>query len=326
MNEPTVTYKDVTRIPSLSAKRVLVTGASGFIGSNLCRRLSKDGAEVHAVSRTIQPLRQLSVATWQLDASDFGRLRSLYAEVKPQIVFHLAGHVQGSRNLDLVGPTLSGNLVTTVNLLIVAAELGCERVVLTGSQDEPDPGESDAASFVPSSPYAASKFAGNAYARMFRALYQLPVTFGRIFMAYGPGQRDIKKLIPYTILSLERGETPKMSSGSRPLDWIYVDDVLDGLILLSQSPHTEGQVVHLGTGVTHTARQAVEKIVALMGSSVTPIFGALQDRQLEKGRYADVAGTEARVGWRPTITFDEGLRRTIAWYREQLLARTIPSE
>jgi nucleoside-diphosphate-sugar epimerase len=258
--------------------------------------------------------------------SDYEKFRRIYSEVRPHIVFHLAGHVQGSRNLDQVRPTLVGNLLTTVNLLVIAADMGCERIVLTGSQDEPDPGESDATAFVPSSPYAASKYAGNAYARMFRALYQSPVTIGRIFMAYGPGQRDIKKLIPYTVLCVRRGQTPKMSSGSRPLDWIYVDDVLDGLITISQSPNADGQIVHLGTGVTHTARQAVERIIALMESSITPVFGALQDRQLEKARFADVSATQAKVGWQPTVTFDEGLLRTIAWYQEQLIQGTIPSE
>ena len=303
-------------IPSLSTKRVLVTGASGFIGLNLCQRLSNNGAEVHAVSRTSPALTLPSVRNWLADVSDFETLKRIYAETKPQIVFHLAGHVQGARNLEQVWPTVVGNFVTVVNLLRVATELGCERIVLTGSQDEPDPGESDATNFVPSSPYAASKYAGNAYARMFYALYQTPVTFGRIFMAYGPGQRDLKKLIPYTILSLQRGETPKMSSGSRPLDWIYVDEVLDGLILISQAPEAVGQIVHLGTGVTYTARQAVEKIVELMGSPVTPVFGALQDRQMEAPRFANVAATEARIGWRPKVTFDQGLKSTIDWYRQ----------
>ncbi len=315
----------VVLIPSLATKRILVTGASGFIGSNLCARLSKDGAEVHAISRAIQPLQSTSVRVWQADISNYEALYSIFAKTRPHIVFHLAGHVQGSRGLDQVGPTLVGNLVTTVNLLTIATDIGCERIVLTGSHDEPDPRESCATTFIPSSPYAVSKFAGNAYARMFRALYQSPVTIGRIFMGYGPGQRDLKKLIPYVILSLLRGRAPEMSSGARPLDWIYVDDVVDGLILISLSSNVDGLTIHLGTGVTHTAREAAEKIVALMDSSIIPVFGALQDRQLEKRRSADVATTEAIIGWRPTVSFDEGLKRTIAWYREQLLKGAIPS-
>ena len=272
----------VVSIPSLTTKRILVTGASGFIGSNLCARLSKDGAEVYAVSRAMQPFESAAVQVWQADISNYEALRSIFAETKPHIVFHLAGYAQGSRSLEHVVPALVSNLVTTVNLLTIATGIGCERIVLAGSQEEPDPGESCATTFIPPSPYAASKSAGSAYARMFRALYRSPVAIPRIFMTYGPGQRDLKKLIPYVILSLLRGETPKMSSGARPLDWVYIDDVVDGLILIASSSHVEGLSIPLGTGVTHTAREAAEKIVAdLRTGSVDITNGATHFENVE---------------------------------------------
>ena len=214
-------------------------------------------------------------------------------------------------------PALTGNLTTTVNVLLAVVETGCERLVMTGSQEEPDPGEACATAFVPPSPYAAAKFAGSAYARMFRALYDCPVAIGRIFMGYGPGQRDLKKLLPYAILSLLRGEAPRMGTGSRPLDWIYVEDILDGLLLLSESPQAIDHAVDLGTGVTHTARQAVETVARIMGSPVAPRVGEVPDRQLERVRVANVEATKATLGWTPAVDFREGLRRTVAWYRER---------
>jgi UDP-glucose 4-epimerase len=308
----------LTAIPSLSTKRVIVTGASGFIGSNICTRLSSNGAEVHAVALGGKFPGLRSGRVWKVDMSDRAELRRIFKAAKPHIVFHLAGHVQGSRNLNQVWPTLSGNLVTTVNLLTMATEVGCERVVLTGTLDEPGPGESDASAFAPSSPYAASKFASSIYARMFRALYQSPVVIGRIFMTYGPGQRDLKKLIPYTILSICCGQRPKLSNATRPLDWTYIDDVVDGLLLISQRTNAEGHTFDLGTGVTHTARDAVERIIVMMHSTLTPVFGALQDRRMEMARLADISSTKARLEWRPRVSFEEGLQRTITWYRNQL--------
>lgn len=145
----------------------------------------------------------------------------------------------------------------TVNLLTVAAEMGCcERIILTGSHDEPDPDESSADTFVPSSPYAASKLAANSYARMFHALYQLPVSIARIYMAYGPAQRDLNKLIPYVILSLLRGQTPRLSTGRRPMGWIYIDDVIDGMIATAQSRTVDGQamVSALASSIRRTRR------------------------------------------------------------------------
>jgi len=305
------------QIPSLSGETVLVTGASGFIGTNLCARLAANRAEVHAVSRAPRPHVPPGVRTWQSDLAESGDVKRIFQEVKPTLVFHLAGHVQGSRALDQVEPALIGNLLTAVHMLTAAVESGCERILLTGSQDEPDPGEACATEFVPPSPYAAAKLASSSYTRMFHALYECPVSVARIFMGYGPAQRDLAKLVPYVILSLLRGQAPRVGTGARPMDWIYADDIVDGLLLTAKAPGAVGRTVHLGTGRLHTARQAVESIVRLMGSPASPEFGAVPDRRAEKARHANVEETQATLGWQPAVALDEGLERTIAWYREQ---------
>lgn len=301
-------------IDSLRSRRILVTGASGFIGSALCERLVELGAEVHGVSRTATAPARGPIREWTADLGDFDAVRLVFAQTRPQIVFHLAGYVYGARAIEHIRPALRGNLVATVNVLESAHASSCERVIVTGSQDEPDADEPQAARFVPSSPYAAAKFAANAYARAFHALYGLPVSIARILMAYGPGQKDLNKLIPYVILALARGETPRLSSASRPLDWIYNADVVTGLLLMATQENLAGRTIDLGTGTTHTARQAVEKIVKLMGSPIVPAFGALDDRALEQRRAADVAATRALLGWAPATSFESGLQKTIDWY------------
>jgi nucleoside-diphosphate-sugar epimerase len=254
--------------------------------------------------------------TWIADLGDFDAVRDVFGQARPHIVFHLAGYVYGARGIEHVRPALHGNLIATVNVLECASAGACERVIVTGSQDEPDADEPQAARFVPSSPYAAAKFAASAYARTFAALYGLPVSIARIFMAYGPGQRDLDKLIPYVILALARGETPRLSSASRPLDWIYIDDVVTGLLSMAAKENLQGLTVDLGTGTTHTARQAVEKIVSLMGSSIVPAFGTIADRALEQPRAANVAATRALLEWAPQTSFGSGLQHTIDWYTE----------
>lgn len=301
-------------IDSLRGRRILVTGASGFIGSALCERLVELGAEVHGVSRTSSVPDRAPIRAWAADLCDFDAVRQVFAQARPQIVFHLAGYVYGARGIEHIRPALRGNLIATVNVLESAHAGSCERVIVTGSQDEPDADEPQAARFVPSSPYAAAKFAANAYARTFHALYGLPVSIARILMAYGPGQKDLNKLIPYVILALARGETPRLSSASRPLDWIYSADVVTGLLLMATQENLAGRTIDLGTGTTHTARQAVEKIVKLMGSPIVPAFGALDDRALEQRRAADVAATRALLGWAPATSFESGLQKTIDWY------------
>ena len=136
-----------------------------------------------------------------------------------------------------------------------------------------------------------TKWASSAYGRMFHALYRLPVVILRVFMVYGPAQRDVRKLIPMLILSLLRGETPKLMSGERQVDWIYVDDVVDGLLASAHASHVEGKTIDIGAGELMTVRSLVERLVLLMDSSITPVFGAVADRpRTGPGRRYEASG------------------------------------
>src|SRR5688572_13942737 len=187
-----------TARPFASA-RVLVTGASGFLGAALCARLASQGAaDVHGVSRRPAAPGGGVGRWWQgaLGEADF--TRRLLREIRPTHVFHLAGAVTGVRDLAAVLPTFDANLAATGNLLTAAAEAGADkpRVVMAGSLEEPDEGAAP-----PSSPYAASKAAAYQYARLFESLYGVAVTVPRVFIVYGPGQDEPKKLIPYVVSS-----------------------------------------------------------------------------------------------------------------------------
>src|SRR5262249_34039675 len=162
---------------------------------------------------------------------------------------HLAGDSRGARGVEMVLPTLHTNLVATANVLVASTEQGVARTVLAGSLEEPP---DDSAPLLPSSPYAASKLAGSQYARMFHALYRTRVVTARIYMVYGPAQRDLRKLIPYVTLSLLRGAQPQLTSGSRAVDWVYVLDVALGLARAALSDDLDGKTLDVGTGVLTT--------------------------------------------------------------------------
>jgi nucleoside-diphosphate-sugar epimerase len=294
-------------------QKILVTGASGFIGSHLCRRLVEDQAEVHAIYRTQAPADERGeVRWWQADVSEMSAVRRLFREIQPDVIYHLASHVKGAPNLEHVLPTFHSNLESTVNLLTLAAETGCRRVVLTGSLAEPDPNNGE---LFPSAPYAAAKWASSGYARMFHALYQLPVVIARVFMVYGPAQQDLTKLIPYVTLSLLRGETPKISSGERLVDWVYVSDVVEGFVALGQAAGIDGETIDLGSGELVSIREIVQRVASVVDPKASLKFGALPDRPLEPTRLAKTAETSARIGWRPQVSLREGLERTVDWYR-----------
>jgi nucleoside-diphosphate-sugar epimerase len=306
---------------SAPASRALVTGASGFIGSHLCRALNRDGVEVHAISRASHPELYNGVRWRKGDLTDLETVRTVLTEVRPDTVFHLAGgHVWGGRDMDLALPILQNDLIGTVNLLIAATEIGVRRIVYTGSQEEPETSEGAP---TPCSPYAAAKWAGSVYTRMFHALYGTPAVIARVFMVYGPGSPEAK-LIPYVTGCLLNGEPPRLTTGDRPVDWIYVTDVVEGLRALARAPGVEGRTLDLGSGVLTPIRTVVEKLVAITGAPVEPRFGALPDRRMEQVRVADAAATRDAAGWAPAVSLDAGLEMTVEWRRRVHAAR--PSE
>ena len=295
---------------------VLVTGASGFLGAHLVRALLAAGCRVDAVSRRPQTISAPDLRWWQADLAVAGEIERVLAGARPEIVFHLASLVTGKRDLELVLPAFHANLESTVRLLAAAtaAPAGtCRRIVVAGTMEEPDRNSTDA----PGSPYAVAKTAAALYARFFHSLHGTPVVTARIFMVYGPGQVDHSKVVPYSILSALRGEAPRLTSGVRPIDWIFIDDVVAGLLAAGEVAGIEGETFDLGSGELVTVRQLVEKICHALGAP-PPDVGALTDRPMEAVRRANIAKSIGRLGWRPQVSLEEGLHRTIVGLRGEL--------
>jgi UDP-glucose 4-epimerase len=155
------------------------------------------------------------------------------------------------------------------------------------------------------------------YARMFHALYESPVAILRVFMVYGPGQADRTKLIPYVAGCFLDGSPPKLSSGRRPVDWVYVDDVVGAHLEAAQAPKALGRIVDIGSGSRVTIREVVERIARLTNTNAVPLFGALPDRPLETAPVADTEEAHKLLGWRATTDLEEGLHRTVEWLRAE---------
>jgi UDP-glucose 4-epimerase len=294
----------------LEGRRILVAGAGGFLGRHLVRRLVQAGAEVLAVSRSSQGEFGDRAQWRRADMRDRAMVQSIFAEISPEIVYQLCGQPDGSRDLRLVLPTLESDLLTTVNLLLASAEKPVQRFVTTASLEEPAPGEP------PTCPYAAGKMSSVAYARMFHLLYQVPVVILRPFMTYGPDQPQTK-VISYIIGSLLNGEAPKLSSGQRMVDWVFIDDVMDGFLAAATATGVEGSTFDLGTGEMFTIREVAVRIADMIQSGVRPTFGALPDRPFERVRAADTHTAKLRLGWQAKVHLDEGLRLTVDFSRKR---------
>jgi UDP-glucose 4-epimerase len=301
---------------AFAGRKVLVTGASGFIGSTLCSALRKEGAVVHGISRSEKPAGVGCDQWWCCNLIELSDVQRVLNCSKPDYIFHLAGRVFGDRALTLVTSTFSNIVLTTINLLTAATEVGCKRIILTGSLEEAN---LDLGSVVPSSPYAAAKFTSNIYGRMFHQLYQAPIVVLRLFMVYGPAQRDMSKLIPYVTSSFLRNESPRLTEGRRLVDWIYVDDVVSAYLRAATVPGAEGMTFDVGSGTLVSIRDVVNGLRDLIMPAATPVFGAIPERPFEQEKAASVDNGDRLPGWQPLTGLNEGLKKTVAWYREMIL-------
>jgi len=308
------TRRDRTR---WDTSTVLVTGATGFVGRHLLPRLAATGARVYATTRTPRttPVARSGVRWVPLDLMDDAALLDIVRTVQPDVVVHLGGCVSGAVDPHLVLPTFNTLLASSVALLTAVQDGDVGRLVLIGSTDEPSAGGT------PGSPYSAAKTAMTAYAKLYAEAFAASVVCVRPSQAFGPGQAPTK-LLPYTAAAVLRGERPRLTSGARRGDWIYIDDVVDGLLAAAQNA-PDGAEVDLGTGRLRSNREVVEGLLAALGTDIQPLWGALPDRPGEPERAADLARTADVLGWQPRVSLDDGLNRTAdAARREAQDART----
>ncbi|HEX3999623.1 MAG TPA: NAD(P)-dependent oxidoreductase [Pirellulales bacterium] len=298
---------------AFDGRTVLVTGATGFAGHALCRALRLLGARVHGLARSAGE-SAAGVIPWSVDLRDAAGVEDACKRIAPEYVFHLAAQVTARQELDLVRTMCEHNLIGTMNLLLAVVNLNCRRIIATGTPEEP---ADDVRRAVVASPYAAAKTAATIYTRMFHRLYRLPVVTVRPFLTYGPRQEE-NKLVPYTILKLLRGESPQLTSGKRMCDFVYVRDVVRGMLRAALTPGIEGQTFDLGTGQPMSIRMAVECIAKMTGREAPVLFGAIGDRLGEGPLIADAETTRKVLGWEPRWTLAVGLMETIAWFAAKI--------
>ncbi|MGO9458196.1 MAG: NAD-dependent epimerase/dehydratase family protein [Acidimicrobiales bacterium] len=312
----------------LAGTRVLVTGATGFIGSHLTRRLADLGAEVHALTSTVSsvyPVRLLDlrdrITLHGANLNDGGAMESLVEESRPEIVFHLGAYTHVGKSWARVDECIQTNVHGTVALLQALARTDYRRFVYTSTSevygDIAVPFKEDAA-VDPLSPYSVSKYAGERFCRMLQRGRGWPVVVVRPFNAYGPAQSP-DRVIPEIIVRGLRKQRLAMTEGLQTREFNYVDDLVGGFLLAATVPGVEGEVFNIGGGDEVSMREAARTILDLLGNPVEPEFGALPARPTEiPAMRSDPSKARARLGLAPFRPLAEGLEPTIAWYRGEL--------
>jgi len=307
-------------------KKVLLTGAGGFIGSHLARRLVDEDAEVHILIKKDSDrfrLQDISnkILLWDGDILDYPSICTCLRAARPQIIFHLAALLNVKRDPALIEPMIEININGTLNLLraVIKEEISLESFVNTGSAEEygngPVPFIEDQRE-MPVSPYSASKVAVTHFCQMLYRSIGLPVVTLRPFLVFGPSQ-DNGMFIPSLIKHCIGGKDFPMTEGNQTREFTYVEDIVEAYILAAQCPRAAGEVINIGTGIEYKIRDVAERIVSKMGNPIRLLVGALPKRSGETEHFfCSNEKAKGLLGWSPRIALDEGLERTIKWYKE----------
>lgn len=297
-------------------KRVLVTGAGGFLGTALTTKLEEQGAIVVAVSR--------SARRPGITARDVTSKRQLEVFFSPQNLFacfHLAGEALVEQGKESPYTTFKNNILGTLNVLELSKKYHIARIVISSTvhvYGDATPPTTEDVPPRPSRPYETSKTCADLIAQSYADSFHLPVLIPRFVNIYGPGDTNFSRLIPKTIRSVLLGQQPSLWGGSAKRDFLFVDDAVRAFMLLAQvgdSTIEKNRIFNFGSGNVITIRDLMLTIIRLARvRTKIAIDGKGREQEIAE-QYVTWEKAKKILGWEPTTQLEEGLVRTIAWYK-----------
>lgn len=299
--------------------RCLITGGAGFIGAALANRLAREGHHVWVLDDLSagDPSRLDSkVLFTRGDVKDVPKLWTLLQDV--DCVYHLAARVSVPESILYPRDYNDVNVGGTVAVMEAVRDAGVKRVVLASSgaiygEQRKQP-VSEKSTPVPDSPYAVSKLASEYYVFTIGSLYGIETVALRIFNAYGPGQfipAAHAPVIPQFLKqALGGGSLVVFGDGNQTRDFVYIDDVVEALVAAATAPDVDRHIINVGSGQEVSINQLVEKVARVTGRQVDPLYSQANDGGVSR-LVADIGLARRKLGYRPSVDLDEGLRRML---------------
>lgn len=305
-------------------KRAVVTGASGFVGANLARRLVRDGHETHLLVRpSYRPWRLRDIAgdvrMHPVELRDSAGTREALLRIRPDWVFHLAAFGAYPAQTGM-GAMVETNLMAAVTLLDACAAMGVEAYVQTGSSSEygfkDHPAREDEA-IEPNSHYAITKAAATHYAQFTSRQRGLHAVTLRLYSVYGPYEEP-SRLIPTLLVSGFERRLPPLVSPAVARDFVFVNDAVEAVLQVAAHPGLpRGSVYNVCSGTQSTVASVVALVRQLLAVAAEPVWSSMESRAWDTNSW--VGSPEAigqQVQWKARVNMETGLRRTVEWFRE----------
>jgi nucleoside-diphosphate-sugar epimerase len=306
----------------------LVTGGAGFIGSHICERLLASGHRVRILdnfSTGKEENLRFDAGEPELIDGDIRDVDTVREAVEgAEIVFHEAALGSVSRSVDDPVSTHDINITGTLNVLLAARDSGVRRVVYASSSsvygdtavlpktEDIRPG--------PLSPYALSKLAAEHYCLVFHHVYGLQTVALRYFNIFGPRQdpqSDYAAVIPKFATAVIAGQSPVIyGDGRQSRDFTYVENVVEANLLASEAPEAAGKYFNVACGGRYDLLELLDGIKKIVGSNIEPLFEAARAGDVRNSQ-ASIDAAKQYLGYNVVVDFEDGLRKTVNWYREK---------
>ena len=311
-------------------EKFLVTGGAGFIGSNICKKLISQGCFVRVIDNLLTGKKSnLAGIIDKIEflEADMGDETIAKAAMKGiDVVLHQGAMPSVPRSIDDPAATHKHCVDATFNLLLAARDAGIKRFVYAASSsvygDSPTLPKIETMPSNPLSPYAVAKLVGEYYCSVFYKVFGLETISLRYFNVFGPNQDPTSQYaaaIPAFVTSILQDKSPTIyGDGEQSRDFTFIDNVVEANLLAAGAKHTAGEVINIACGQAVTFNEIIDMINNFVGKKVNPVY-ALSRRGDVKHSLADIALAKKTIGYKPVVTFRDGLQKAIKWYSQNLL-------